>query len=80
MRFSDVSDEAVKQVTRALGINSFTPQAFFAFFPKDLEDDLAKKERDYRRKRTEDIEETKFKVTVTGNSFRIDVVDQKMKR
>lgn len=80
MRFSDVSEDAVKEVARALGINSFSPQAFFAFFPKDLEDDLAKKERDFRRKKAEDIEETKFRVTVTGNTFRIDVVDQKMKR
>jgi hypothetical protein len=80
MRFSDVSDDAVKEVARALGITGFTPQAFFAFFPKDLEDDLAKKERDFRRKRTEDIEETKFKVTVTGNTFRVEVVEQKMKR
>jgi hypothetical protein len=80
MRFSDVSDEAVKEVSRALGINTFTPQAFFAFFPKDIEDDLAKKERDYRRKKAEDIEETKFRVTVRGNSFEIVVYDQKMKR
>jgi hypothetical protein len=80
MRFSDVSDEAVKEVCKALGITSFTPQAFFAFFPKDIEDDLAKKERDYRRKRAEDIEETKFRVTVRGNSFEIVVYDQKMKK
>ncbi len=80
MRFSDVSEDAVKEVSRALGINSFTPQAFLAFFPKDLEEDLAKKERDYRRKKTEDIEETKFRVTVRGNSFEIVVYDQKMKR
>jgi hypothetical protein len=80
MRFSDVSDDAVKEVAKALGITSFTPQAFFAFFPKDLEEDLAKKERDFRRKRTEDIEETKFQVTVRGNTFDVKVVDQKLKR
>jgi hypothetical protein len=79
IKFSDARRDAVQGVAGALGLD-FTPKTFWAFFPKGLESDLARKETGYRNKRSEDIEETIFRVTVRGGNYEIVVDDQKMKR
>ena len=66
-------------VAGAVGLD-FTPRTFWAFFPKSLEDELARKETGYRNKRADDIEETIFRVTVRGGRFELVVDEQKMKR
>lgn len=79
IKFSDSRPEAVRGVSRTLGLD-FTPNSFWAFFPKELEDDLAKKETGYRNRRAEDIEETIFRVTTRGGSYELLVDEQKIKR
>ena len=79
IRFSDARRDAVSGVAGAVGLD-FTPRTFWAFFPKSLEDELARKETGYRNKRADDIEETIFRVTVRGGRFELVVDEQKMKR
>lgn len=79
IKFSDTRRDSVKGVTEVLGVD-FTPKSFWAFFPKGLEDELDRKERAYRNRRPEDIEETIFRVTVRGGSYEVIVDDQTAKR
>jgi hypothetical protein len=79
IRFSDARRDAVQGVAGAVGLD-FTPRTFWAFFPKDLEEKLARLETGYRNKRSEDIEETIFRVTMRGGSYDVIVDEQKMKR
>lgn len=81
IQFSDPRADQVRDVCNALDIKSPTPpKAFWAFFPKNLEDDLARKETAYRNRRAEDIEETIFRVTVRGGSFELVVDEQRVKK
>ena len=57
-----------------------TPTAFWAFFPKELEEKLARMETGYRNRRSEDIEETIFRVTIRGGSYELVVDDQRIKK
>ncbi|HEY2783910.1 MAG TPA: hypothetical protein VGJ05_02960 [Fimbriiglobus sp.] len=79
VRFSDSSDEAVKEISKALGIKEFVPKTFFAFFPREFEEELARKEKEYQGKKPEEVEETKFRVTVKRDKYTIEVVEQKLK-
>lgn len=79
IRFSDARRDAVQGVAGAVGLD-FTPRTFWAFFPKSLEDELARKESGYRNKRSEDIEETIFRVTIRGGKYELVVDEQKTKR
>lgn len=79
IRFSDARRDAVQGVAGAVGID-FNPRTFWAFFPKSLEEDLARKETGYRNKRSDDIEETIFRVTMRGGSYDVIVDEQRMKR
>jgi hypothetical protein len=58
----------------------FQPTTFWAFFPKELEEELARLERNYRNRRSEDIEETIFRVTVRGGRPEVVVAEQRLKR
>jgi hypothetical protein len=81
IQFSDTRREQVRDVVTALGVNvTGAPKTFWAFFPKDLEDELAYKEKGYRNRRSEDIEETIFRVTVRADKYEIVVEDQVAKR
>ena len=61
-------------------ISTSRPRTFWAFFPKEIEDELARLETGYRNKRSDDIEETIFRVTIRGGSYDIIVDEQRMKR
>jgi hypothetical protein len=78
LKFADSRREAVGAVAGALGLD-FTPKTFFAVFTKEMESDLADKEKNYRNRRAEDIEETVFRVTVRGGSYEVVVDEQKAK-
>jgi hypothetical protein len=80
IQFSDNRPTPVREVLEVLGVNPPNAKAFWAFFPKDVEDQLAHKEKGYRNRRAEDIEETIFRVTVRGGSFEVVVDDQVAKR
>lgn len=79
IRFGDTRRDAVMGVAGALGLD-VTPKTFWAFFPKSVEDDLARKEIGYRNRRAEDIEETVFRVVIRGGSFEFQVDEQTFKR
>jgi hypothetical protein len=81
IQFSDTRRDQVRDVANALGVEvRGQPKTFWAFFPKGLEDELARKETSYRNRRAEDIEETIFKVTIRGGSYELVVDDQVIKR
>jgi hypothetical protein len=79
IQFCDFKRESVQQVSEALNL-TFTPPAFWAFFPKELEEELSRKETAYRNKRSEEIEETKFQVLSRGGKYEAVVVEQTLKR
>lgn len=79
LKFSDVRPHTVQDVGQALRLD-FTPRSFWAFFPKSLEEDLARKERSFRNRRPEDIDETIFQVTIREGGYNIVVVEQTAKR
>jgi hypothetical protein len=80
IQFSDNRRQMVKEVIDSLGIGASVrggdPKAFWAFFPKALEEELARKETNYRNRRAEDIEETVFRIIIRGGSYEIVVEDQ----
>jgi hypothetical protein len=80
IQFSDNRPLPVREVLEVLGVNPPNAKAFWAFFPKDVEEQLAHKEKGYRNRRAEDIEETVFGVTVRGGSFELVVKEQVAKR
>jgi len=81
IQFADTRRDQVRDVLNVLGVNApGQPKAFWAFFPKELEEELARKETSYRNRRSEDIEETVFKVTIRGGSYELVVDDQVIKR
>ncbi len=82
IQFSDNRSQPVREVLEVLKVRSegVQPKAFWAFFPKDVEEQLAHKEKGYRNRRAEDIEETIFRVTVRGGSFELVVEDQVAKK
>jgi hypothetical protein len=81
IQFSDNRKAMVNEVIDALGLKvSGQPKAFWAFFPKEVEEDLARKEKGYRNRRPEDIEETIYRVIIRGGSFETVVDDQVFKR
>lgn len=73
--FVDDSPDSASKVAKALGLN-FNPPLFIAFFPKDVEEELAAKERAFRKRKESDIFSTKFKVIIRDGSYSITVVDQ----
>lgn len=79
IKFIDGRRELVKGLSLTLGLD-FTPQLFCAFFPRSIEDELAKKETGYRNRRAEDIEETIFRVEMRGDGYEFVVDEQKIKR
>lgn len=79
IKFSDARRDAVSGVARAVGV-PFDPRNFWAIFPKDIEEKLARLETGFRNKRADDIEETIFRVFVRGGQFDIAVDEQRLKR
>jgi len=79
MQFSDIKRESVRSVSEALGLD-FTPNSFWAFFPRGAEDELAKLEKGYNNLQPEAIAETKFRVEIVGGRYRFVVSEQTRKR
>jgi hypothetical protein len=59
----------------ALGLN-FSPPAFLAFFPKDIEEELAAKERSFRGRKESEIFSTEFQVLMRDGKPTITVISQ----
>lgn len=79
VKFSDVRRESVKQVAEALKLD-FQPRSFWAFFPKSIEEELARKETGFANRRVENIAETVFNITIRGGTYEATVCEQKAKR
>lgn len=79
IRFCDFKQESGRQISEALGL-PFTAPFFWAFFPKGLENELARMETSYQNRRAEDIEETVFQAVQRGGSYELQVARQTLKR
>jgi hypothetical protein len=79
IKFSDTRPASVSGVCNALGVQE-PARSFWAFFPRGLEEELSRKETNYRNRRAEDIEETVFRVIVRGGVYEIVVHSQTTKR
>jgi len=79
VRFSDARPDSVAAVCGVLGVDA-KPRTFWAFFPRAIEDELAKKEIGYRNRRPEKIEETVFHIRFREGQVLIQVVDQTPKK
>jgi hypothetical protein len=79
IRFADIKRDNVRDVANSLGLD-FTPNSFWAYFPKGFEAELSKKEQAYNNRRPEDIEETRFTVVIRGGKAEIVVQSQRVKR
>jgi len=79
IKFSDTRPDSVRAVCEVLGVKE-NAKSFWAFFPRGLEDELAKQEIGYRNRRPEQIEETIFRVITQGGTYKIVVDDQTAKR
>jgi hypothetical protein len=73
--FIDDEPGSASRLTRAMGLD-FSPPKFLAFFPKDIEEELAKLERTYRNRKESEIFSTTFKVFVVDGKPSIRVLDQ----
>jgi len=79
IRFCDFKQESGRQISEALGL-PFTAPYFWAFFPKGLENELARMETAYQNRRAEDIEETVFQAVQRAGGFELVVARQTLKR
>jgi hypothetical protein len=72
----DNKPQSVYSLAMALGIRP-VPEHFVAFFPPELEKELAEKEQKYSSSKEEDIEETVFRVVRSGNRYEPIVIEQR---
>jgi hypothetical protein len=73
--FIDDLFESAARVGKVLGTD-FAPRSFIAFFPKEIEEELAQKERNYRNRKEDQIFSTTFRILVRDGKFTITVTDQ----
>jgi hypothetical protein len=74
----DNNPESVQSLANGLGLKP-TPELLVAFFPKNLEEKLAKLERDYKKLEEDQILETRFRVVKKGGVYEPVVLDQRPK-
>ncbi|HEX3149446.1 MAG TPA: hypothetical protein VHR66_15335 [Gemmataceae bacterium] len=74
--FVDDSPDSAARVAKSLGLVGFSPPHFVAFFPKEIEDDLAAKEKAYRGRKESEIFSTKFKILMKDGKPTAVVTDQ----
>jgi len=70
--FVDDSPDSAEKVASFLGLKH-SPKMFIAFFPKDIEEELARKEREYRGRKESEIFSTKFKIMIRNDKPSIEV-------
>lgn len=75
LSFVDDSPESAARIADEMGLN-FKPRQFIAIYPKEVEEELAAKERKYRGRREDQIFSTRFKVLIRDGMFSVEVVDQ----
>jgi hypothetical protein len=73
--FVDDDPTSASKVARALGLD-FDPPRFVAFFPKEIEEELARKEKEYRGREPSQIFSTSFRILQVDGKPQIRVSDQ----
>jgi len=73
--FVDDDPGSASRVAETIGLE-FGPPLFIAFFPKDIEEELASKERNYRGRKEGEIFSTKFRILIRDGQPSITVIDQ----
>lgn len=73
--FIDSDGESVNRLTKALKLEG-TPGRVICIFPEKLEEELARKEREFEGSPLEAIRETRFKVTRTDKGYTPVVTEQ----
>lgn len=75
LHFIDDDDGSARRLAQAMGLG-FSPPRFLAFFPKDIEDELAKKEHDFRGRKESEIFSTSFRILIRDGKPAITVISQ----
>ena len=73
--FVDDDAGSASRLARSMGLD-YSPPHFIAFFPKDIEEELATKEREFRGRKEGEIFSTSFKILVRDGRPTIVVIDQ----
>ncbi len=73
--FIDDRRDSITGLCQAMGLNFNAPRVI-AFFPGDVEEELANKEKTFRGRKESEIFSTKFKVLVRDGRYVITVVEQ----
>lgn len=73
--FVDEDWSSIRGVISELGVD-FRPEQMVAFFPHDVEEELAQKSMAFHNRKEEDIRQTTFKVLVVNGKYAIKVVSQ----
>lgn len=73
--FIDGEADSAGRLANALGLD-YSPPNFIAFFPKEIEEELAAKERAFANRKESEIFSTKFKILVRDGKPSIAVVEQ----
>jgi hypothetical protein len=74
--FVDDSPDSAARIAKALGLVNTSPPQFVAFFPKEIEEELAAKEKAYRGRKESEIFSTKFKILMRDGKPTAVVTDQ----
>src|SRR5262245_32367887 len=75
LHFIDDESGSAARLARAMGLD-FSPPKFLAFFPKEIEEELARKEREFRARKESEIFSTSFRILVRDGKPTITVIDQ----
>lgn len=75
LHFIDDEGGSATRLARAMGL-AFSPPKFLAFFPKDIEEELARKEHEFRGRKESEIFSTSFRILVRDGKPTITVIDQ----
>jgi hypothetical protein len=75
LHFIDDDSGSASRLARAMGLD-FSPPKFLAFFPKEVEEELAAKERDFRKRKESEIFSTSFRILIRDGRPSITVIEQ----
>ncbi len=75
VQFYDTKRDSARDVGAALGLD-FVPDSFWAIFPRGIEDEMARLERQHQNLRPEQIVQTRFKVEVSNGKYKLSVFEQ----
>lgn len=75
VQFYDTKRDSARDVGAALGLD-FVPDSFWAIFPRGIEEEMARLERQHQNLRPEQIVQTRFKVEISNGKYKLSVFEQ----